>query len=153
MYDPVVGQWMTPSWERLATKLTTPTDVFIYRFQNNDPINPKTSVKYMTDLNSWLQVYGYDLRNMLGSDYIGRLVYKPQATVTSKQLAPDFGVMSGLECIVDKVFAIFITFSILFAKKSINFLSFPLVIYDQFFLLINSNNVINKNFLHLVPDK
>lgn len=103
LYDPVVGQWMTPAWEQLATKLTTPTDVFIYRFHNNDPINPKTNVNYMTDLYSWLRLYGYDMKNMLGSEYISKMIYKPQATVTSRQLAPDFGVISGLQCIVEKV--------------------------------------------------
>ena len=48
LYDPVVGQWMTPAWEELANQLTTPTDVFIYRFNNNDPINRKHNVIYMT---------------------------------------------------------------------------------------------------------
>lgn len=49
-YDPSVGQWMTPDWERLANQLTAPTDVFIYRFHNNDPVNPRSSqeVNYMT---------------------------------------------------------------------------------------------------------
>ncbi|XP_063907083.1 teneurin-m isoform X3 [Zophobas morio] len=103
LYDPVVGQWMTPAWEQLATKLTTPTDVFIYRFNNNDPINSKSTIDYMTNLNSWLKLYGYDMKNMLGSEYISRMVYRPQATITSPQLAPDFGVISGLQCIVEKV--------------------------------------------------
>lgn len=103
LYDPVVGQWMTPAWEQLATKLTTPTDVFIYRFHNNDPINPQRPINYMTNLNSWLRLYGYDMNDMLGSEYISRGVYKPQAMVTAPQLAPDFGVMSGLGCIVEKV--------------------------------------------------
>jgi RHS repeat-associated protein len=48
LYDPVVGQWMTPAWEELANKLTTPTDVFIYRFNNNDPINKGGPVTYMS---------------------------------------------------------------------------------------------------------
>ncbi|XP_068907175.1 teneurin-m isoform X4 [Tenebrio molitor] len=103
LYDPVVGQWMTPAWERLATKLTTPTDVFIYRFNNNDPINSKSTIGYMTNLNSWLKLYGYDMKNMLGSEYISKMIYRPQATITSPQLAPDFGVISGLQCIVEKV--------------------------------------------------
>lgn len=107
LYDPAVGQWMIPAWEQLATKLTTPTDVFIYRFQNNDPINLKNRMTYMTDLNSWLHLYGYDIKNMLGSEYTSKMVYKPKATVTSPQLAPDFGVMSGLQCIVDRVSLIF----------------------------------------------
>ncbi|XP_075234226.1 teneurin transmembrane protein Ten-m isoform X2 [Lycorma delicatula] len=104
-YDPSVGQWMTPDWERLANELTAPTDVFIYRFQNNDPINPPKSqvINYMTDLKSWLELYGYDLTNMLGSLYTHKMIYQPNAKVTSPQLAPDFGVMSGLQCIVSKV--------------------------------------------------
>nr|CAD7401782.1 unnamed protein product [Timema cristinae] len=200
LYDPVVGQWMTPAWEEMANQLTTPTDVFIYRFQNNDPINPKHNITYMTETSeqrfyvasdqngsplalfdtngniikeirrtpfgkvtkdsnpdfylpvdfhgglldpntglvylekrlydpvvgqwmtpaweemanqlttptdvfiySWLRLYGYDIDNMLGSSYTARMVYQPQARVTSPQLSPDFGVMSGLQCIVDKV--------------------------------------------------
>ncbi len=49
-YDPAVGQWMTPDWEKLASQMTTPTDIFIYRFHNNDPINPLRTqqVNYMT---------------------------------------------------------------------------------------------------------
>ncbi|CAH1124665.1 unnamed protein product [Ceutorhynchus assimilis] len=102
-YDPIVGQWVTPAWEKLASKLTTPTDIFIYRFLNNDPINAKYSTNYMTDLKSWLQLFGYDIEKMLGSQYVGNMVYKPQATVSAPQLAPDFGIMSGLQCMVDKV--------------------------------------------------
>uniref|UniRef100_A0A0A9WFT1 Teneurin-2 n=1 Tax=Lygus hesperus TaxID=30085 RepID=A0A0A9WFT1_LYGHE len=104
-YDPLFGQWITPDWERLANQLTSPTDIFIYRFQNNDPINPLRgqTVNYMTDLSSWLKLYGYDVENILGSAYTKKIVYQPAAKVTSPQLAPDFGVMSGLQCIIDKV--------------------------------------------------
>ncbi|XP_072394437.1 teneurin-m isoform X1 [Diabrotica undecimpunctata] len=103
LYDPVVGQWMTPDWERLAIKLSIPTDVFIYRFHNNDPINSKMSLDYMTSFNSWLKLYGYDIEKMLGSRYVNQLIYRPKAVVTAPQLAPDFGIMSGLQCIVDKI--------------------------------------------------
>jgi RHS repeat-associated protein len=103
LYDPTVGQWMTPAWEQMANELTTPTDIFIYRFRNNDPINLKQNVEYMTDLPSWLKLYGYDIEAMLGSEYTKRMVYQPSATITSPQLTPDFGVMSGLQCIADRV--------------------------------------------------
>ncbi|XP_078038060.1 teneurin transmembrane protein Ten-m isoform X2 [Augochlora pura] len=103
LYDPTVGQWMTPAWEQMANELTTPTDIFIYRFRNNDPINFKQNVEYMTDLASWLKLYGYDISAMLGSEYMKKMVYQPSATITSPQLTPDFGVMSGLQCIVDRV--------------------------------------------------
>ncbi|KAJ0179603.1 hypothetical protein K1T71_005315 [Dendrolimus kikuchii] len=103
LYDPVVGQWMTPSWEHLATKLSLPTDIFIYRFKNNDPINKNQNVPYMTNLGSWLQLYGYDLDKMMGSKYITDMIFQPMTSVTAPQLAPDFGVMSGLQCIIEKV--------------------------------------------------
>ncbi|XP_020281909.1 teneurin-m isoform X3 [Pseudomyrmex gracilis] len=103
LYDPTVGQWMTPAWEQMANELTTPTDIFIYRFRNNDPINYKQNVEYMTDLASWLKLYGYDISAMLGSEYTKQMVYQPSAVVTSPQLTPDFGVMSGLQCIVNRV--------------------------------------------------
>lgn len=57
----------------------------------------------ISDLSSWLKIYGYDVNLMLGSSYTRRMVYQPQAIVLSPQLAPDFGVMSGLQCIVNKV--------------------------------------------------
>ncbi|XP_039745810.1 teneurin-m isoform X3 [Pararge aegeria] len=103
LYDPVVGQWMTPSWEHLATKLSLPTDIFIYRFRNNDPINRDQNVPYMTSLSSWLQLYGYDLEKMMGAKYITDMIFQPRTSVTAPQLAPDFGVMSGLQCIIEKV--------------------------------------------------
>ncbi|XP_028159379.1 teneurin-m isoform X1 [Ostrinia furnacalis] len=103
LYDPVVGQWMTPSWEHLATKLSLPTDIFTYRFKNNDPINRNQNVLYMTSLGSWLQLYGYDLDKMMGSKYITDMIFQPMTSVTAPQLAPDFGVMSGLQCIIEKV--------------------------------------------------
>ncbi|CAK1544761.1 unnamed protein product [Leptosia nina] len=103
LYDPFVGQWMTPNWEHLATKLSLPTDIFIYRFRNNDPINRDQNVPYMTSLSSWLQLYGYDLSKMMGAKYITDMIFTPKTSVTAPQLVPDFGVMSGLQCIIDKV--------------------------------------------------
>lgn len=62
-----------------------------------------SSSSFSSDLESWLQLYGYEVSKMLGAQYIERQVYQPSARVTSQQLAPDFGVMSGLQCIVEKV--------------------------------------------------
>ena len=39
VYDPVLGQWMTPDWEKLGKDLHSPFDVFTYRFMNNNPMN------------------------------------------------------------------------------------------------------------------
>lgn len=101
-YDSTVGQWMTPLWETLATEMSNPTDVFIYRYHNNDPINRNKPQNYMIDLDAWLQLFGYELNNMQSNRYTKLTQYTPQATIKSNTLAPDFGVISGLECIVEK---------------------------------------------------
>ncbi|XP_050443334.1 teneurin-m isoform X2 [Adelges cooleyi] len=108
-YDPSVGQWITPDWEQLSSRLSYPTDIFIYRFQNNDPISSSTAqnINYMTDLNSWLELYGYDIKNMIGSSYTRQQLHQPTAKVTSPQLAPQFNVVSGLQCIVEKEMSLF----------------------------------------------
>lgn len=48
-------------------------------------------------------MYGYNTNDMLGSAYMQEMIPKPTAQINSPQLAPDFGLMSGLQCIVDKV--------------------------------------------------
>jgi teneurin len=110
LYDPSVGQWMTPDWERLATEMVLPNDVFTYRFRNNDPVNrwrdqtyEQQSIGLMSSIDDWLKLLGYDLGKMQGSKYISQMVYKPQAKVESSRLAPQFEAVSGLKCIVDQV--------------------------------------------------
>jgi len=56
------------------------------------------------DLNSWLKLYGYDIGNMIGSSYTRTQLHQPSAKVSSPQLTPQFNVVSGLQCIVEKVF-------------------------------------------------
>uniref|UniRef100_T1GEJ9 Uncharacterized protein n=1 Tax=Megaselia scalaris TaxID=36166 RepID=T1GEJ9_MEGSC len=103
LYDPSVGQWMTPQWDTLVTEMSLPTDVFIYRFHNNDPVNLKEPMKYMIDLESWMKLFGYDLQKIQSGKHLSGTQYIPQAQIKSTSLAPDFGVMSGLECIVQKI--------------------------------------------------
>ncbi|XP_050525472.1 teneurin-m isoform X5 [Daktulosphaira vitifoliae] len=111
-YDPSVGQWITPDWEQLSSKLSYPTDIFIYRFKNNDPISFSNdqNINYMTDLNSWLKLYGYDIEKMIGSSYTRRQLHQPNGKVSSLQLAPGFNVVSGLQCIVEKEMSLFSEF-------------------------------------------
>lgn len=56
------------------------------------------------DLNSWLKLYGYDIGNMIGSSYTRNQLHQPSAKVSSPQLTPQFNVVSGLQCIVEKVY-------------------------------------------------
>ena len=50
VYDPVLGQWMTPLWTKVANPgaMKSPFDVFCYRFHSNDPINLYKKTRLMT---------------------------------------------------------------------------------------------------------
>jgi RHS repeat-associated protein len=110
LYDPSVGQWMTPDWEKLANQMVLPTDVFTYRFRNNDPINgwrdqahDQQSMALMSDTSQWMRMLGYDVEKMQGSRYVSGMVERPRFVVKSEQLSPDFGAISGLAEVIEKV--------------------------------------------------
>lgn len=39
VYDPLIGQWMSPLWENVLDRLQTPTHLHLYRFNGNNPID------------------------------------------------------------------------------------------------------------------
>ncbi|KAF4518759.1 hypothetical protein B566_EDAN006163 [Ephemera danica] len=41
VYDPLIGQWMTPRWEGVLDRVSTPSHLHLYRFNGNDPINAR----------------------------------------------------------------------------------------------------------------
>ena len=55
VYDPVLGQWMTPDWTRICKPgaMKNPTDVFSYRFNGNDPINRKKTATNLMSGKDW----------------------------------------------------------------------------------------------------
>ncbi len=49
VYDPLLGQWMTPAWEKVGeVGSKSAFDIFAYRFYNNDPVNPGRNFFHMT---------------------------------------------------------------------------------------------------------
>jgi hypothetical protein len=39
VYDPLIGQFLTPNWERVLEDVKTPEKLHLYRLSGNDPIN------------------------------------------------------------------------------------------------------------------
>lgn len=39
VYDPLIGQWMSPLWENVLERVPIPPQLHLYRFNGNDPIN------------------------------------------------------------------------------------------------------------------
>lgn len=45
VYDPLIGQWMSPLWENVLDRISTPTHLHLYRFNGNDPIDVKHTTR------------------------------------------------------------------------------------------------------------
>jgi hypothetical protein len=63
-YDSILGQWMVPRVERILDPgFEDPDTVQLYRFSNNDPLNPEQLTRgfsYMNSLDDWLNAFGID---------------------------------------------------------------------------------------------
>uniref|UniRef100_A0A3Q3EVQ4 Teneurin transmembrane protein 4 n=1 Tax=Kryptolebias marmoratus TaxID=37003 RepID=A0A3Q3EVQ4_KRYMA len=66
-YDVLAGRWTTPDhdiWKRLNSNHIVPFNV--YMFKNNNPLSNNEETKcYMTDVNSWLVTFGFQLYNVI----------------------------------------------------------------------------------------
>lgn len=96
VYDPVLGQWMTPSWRKVATpgSMGTPYDVFNYRFFNNDPINLNRQAKQMLNMKQWLGVFGLDFDKVIGSTYTSKSRHRPRPAEIQPQFSMSVGLLS-----------------------------------------------------------
>lgn len=64
VYDPLIGQWMSPLWEDVLTRVATPTHLHLYRFNGNDPLNMNVDRDRPITHLDWLQKMGFNLRNL-----------------------------------------------------------------------------------------
>uniref|UniRef100_H2UCY9 Teneurin-4 n=1 Tax=Takifugu rubripes TaxID=31033 RepID=H2UCY9_TAKRU len=66
-YDVLAGRWTAPNheiWKRLNSKHIVPFN--LYQFKNNNPLSNNEEIKcYMTDVNSWLVTFGFQLYNVI----------------------------------------------------------------------------------------
>uniref|UniRef100_A0A6I8PGC2 Teneurin transmembrane protein 4 n=1 Tax=Ornithorhynchus anatinus TaxID=9258 RepID=A0A6I8PGC2_ORNAN len=66
-YDVLAGRWTGPDldvWRRLAGGHLRPFN--LYAFQDNDPVGHARDGRcYMTDVNSWLRTFGFQLHNVI----------------------------------------------------------------------------------------
>ncbi|KPM11227.1 teneurin-3-like protein, partial [Sarcoptes scabiei] len=76
VYDASIAQWLTPNWNHLSSKNLFDL-VHLYRFRQNDPINPKDFVRKMdgdfgslsmSTIESWLETYGYRMNHIFDAE-------------------------------------------------------------------------------------
>ncbi|KAG5844322.1 hypothetical protein ANANG_G00161260 [Anguilla anguilla] len=66
-YDVLAGRWTTPDhniWKQLNANNIVPFN--LYMFKSNNPVSNSGEIKcYMTDVNSWLLTFGFQLYNVI----------------------------------------------------------------------------------------
>ncbi|XP_055616662.1 teneurin-a isoform X3 [Toxorhynchites rutilus septentrionalis] len=65
VYDPLIGQWMTPNWKDVDQRINNPTRLHLYRFNGNDPINREQSQNHPSDNLAWIKLMGYNIHNLV----------------------------------------------------------------------------------------
>lgn len=76
VYDPLIGQWMSPNWENVAERVKTPTKLHLYRFNGNDPINVENERHYPENYSTWLKLMGYHIKNLMPQ--LAKPLWQPQ---------------------------------------------------------------------------
>ncbi|XP_066592793.1 teneurin-a [Prorops nasuta] len=105
VYDPLIGQWMSPLWENVVDRLDRPTQLHLYRFNGNDPIGARHDDRrnQPKDHIEWLNYLGYDLRSLapqlfpeeLPSELVPR-AFSPGTSIFGKNgRSRNMGVQSG----------------------------------------------------------
>ena len=131
VYEPAIAQWLSPDWMSLQNKMETPLDLFVYRFQNNNPVNRHTKHSYMTSMLDWAQLYGFDMKKVLHSSQEESLYQTPmmEHKVHAASMLPHHSVVSELDTLV---------------KSALTHLN------DMRFIRINSD-VIDRRRINLIP--
>lgn len=65
VYDPLIGQWMSPNWENVVDRVATPTKLHLYRFNGNDPVNIGHDRNFPASYSAWMKLMGFSIRNLM----------------------------------------------------------------------------------------
>ncbi|XP_067842364.1 teneurin-4 isoform X8 [Heptranchias perlo] len=114
-YDVLSGRWTAPDhdvWNHLSDNLVP---FNLYMFKNNNPVSNMQDIKcYMTDVNSWLLTFGFQLHNVIPgypkpetssmepSYELHNTQVKTQQWDSSKSIL-------GVQCVVQKQLKAFVT--------------------------------------------
>lgn len=115
-YDVLAGRWTSPDhelWKRLSSSSIVP--FHLYMFKNNNPISNSQDIKcFMTDVNSWLLTFGFQLHNVIpGYPKPDTDAMEPSYELVSTQMKTQEWDNSksilGVQCEVQKQLKAFVT--------------------------------------------
>uniref|UniRef100_A0A8B9RD51 Teneurin transmembrane protein 1 n=1 Tax=Astyanax mexicanus TaxID=7994 RepID=A0A8B9RD51_ASTMX len=111
-YDVVAGRWTTPDYSLWTELSADPKPFNLYAFKNNCPVgNIEEVTQFTTDIGSWLQLFGFQLHNIVPGfpkpDVAGmEQTYEMMKTQTKTQ---DWDVVLGIQCELQRQLRTFIS--------------------------------------------
>ncbi|XP_030621470.1 teneurin-1-like [Chanos chanos] len=114
-YDVVAGRWTAPNYEVWTELSTNPKPFNLYAFKNNCPVGTIEEVtQFTTDIGSWLQLFGFQLHNVVPGfpkpDGAGtEQTYELRKTQTKTQDWDSSKVVLGIQCELQRQLRTFIS--------------------------------------------
>ncbi|KAJ8338305.1 hypothetical protein SKAU_G00372710, partial [Synaphobranchus kaupii] len=114
-YDVVAGRWTTPNYDLWSELSANPRPFNLYSFKNNCPVGELQEVtQFTTDIGSWLQLFGFQLHNVVPGfpkpdvDSTEQ-TYELMKTQTKTQDWDPSKVVLGIQCELQKHLRTFIS--------------------------------------------
>uniref|UniRef100_A0A8B9KA72 Teneurin transmembrane protein 1 n=1 Tax=Astyanax mexicanus TaxID=7994 RepID=A0A8B9KA72_ASTMX len=114
-YDVVAGRWTTPDYSLWTELSADPKPFNLYAFKNNCPVgNIEEVTQFTTDIGSWLQLFGFQLHNIVPGfpkpDVAGmEQTYEMMKTQTKTQDWDASKVVLGIQCELQRQLRTFIS--------------------------------------------
>ncbi|XP_013877523.1 teneurin-1 [Austrofundulus limnaeus] len=103
-YDTLAGRWTSPNYELWGELSKEPQPFNLYAFKNNCPVgNVEEVTQFTTDIGSWLQLFGFQLHNVVPGfpkPDVGRMeqTYELMKTQTKTQNWDSSKMVLGIQC-------------------------------------------------------
>ncbi|XP_017559200.1 teneurin-1 [Pygocentrus nattereri] len=114
-YDVVAGRWTAPDYNLWSELSANPKPFNLYAFKNNCPVgNIEEVTQFTTDIGSWLQLFGFQLHNIVPGfpkpDVAGmEQTYEMMKTQTKTQDWDSSKVVLGIQCELQRQLRSFIS--------------------------------------------
>ncbi|XP_023370585.1 teneurin-2 isoform X2 [Otolemur garnettii] len=88
-YDVLAGRWTSPDYTMWKNVGKEPAPFNLYMFKSNNPLSNELDLKnYVTDVKSWLVMFGFQLSNIIPGFPRARMHYQPISAAVSVFLCP-----------------------------------------------------------------
>ncbi|CAM1325684.1 TENM2 (predicted) [Pycnogonum litorale] len=61
VYDPLLGLWVTPSWDDVQNRVSDPLSMHLYRFNRNNPVNRFERPTIASGIEEWFARIGFNI--------------------------------------------------------------------------------------------